>query len=176
MTKNELTNLYFDWMYHLVFEDRTYWKLMCHLHSINFRYIISMDGNRAEDGTTLRYRFGRENSYDDRMIAEFLDDRPCSVLEMMIALAIRCEEHIMDDPDIGNRVGEWFENMIVNLGLENMVDSNYNRKKVDDIIEKFLNAEYRRNGKGGLFKTNSGRDMRSVEIWYQMCLYLEENK
>lgn len=51
------------------------------------------------------------------MIASYLDNRPCSVLEMIIALAIRLEEHIMDDPDIGNRTGQWFWDMIVSLGL-----------------------------------------------------------
>ena len=176
MTKNELTNLYFDWIYHQVFNDRSYWKLMCHLFDINFRYTMTMDGNRAEDGTDLRYRFGREYFYEDGLIAEFLDDRPCSVLEMMIALAIRCEEHIMYDPDMGNRVSEGFKNMIVNLGLDDMVDANYNRDKVDCIIEKFLDRDYKKNGKGGLFTSNSGRDMRSVEIWYQMHLHLGENK
>ena len=42
------------------------------------------------------------------MISAYLDNKTCSVLEMMIALAIRCEEHIMDDPDVGNRTGQWF--------------------------------------------------------------------
>lgn len=176
MTKNELNNLYFNWMYYLVFNDRRYWKLMCHLHSINFRYLISMDSNRAEDGTDLRYRFGHENYHDEAMIAAFLDDRPCSVLEMMIALAIRFEEHIMDDPEIGNRVSEWFKTMLYNLGLKHMDDEHYDRRKVEDIIERFLNREYKKNGKGGLFTANSDRDMRSVEIWYQMNLYLDENK
>ena len=78
--------------------------------------MIPMDGNRAEDGIDLRYRFGHEQHYSDAMVASFLDDRPCSVLEMMIALSIRCEEHIMDDPDVGNRTGQWFWSMIASLG------------------------------------------------------------
>ena len=39
---------------------------------------------------------------------------------MMIALAIRCEEHIMDDPDAGDRTGQWFWSMLVSLGLGSM--------------------------------------------------------
>ena len=109
-------------MYQLVFDGRyskrlSYRKLLRELHRIEFTYSIPMDGNRAEDGVDLRYRFGYENGYSSSMISVYLDNRMCSVLEMMIALAIRCEEHIMDDPDIGNRTGQWFWNMIVNLGL-----------------------------------------------------------
>ena len=32
-----------------------------------------MDGNRAEDGIDLRYRFGREQLYSDAMVASCLD-------------------------------------------------------------------------------------------------------
>ena len=178
MTKNELIDRYFDWMYQLVVDDRyyeSYRKLFVQLYDTEFTYTIPMDGNRCEDGIELRYRFGREHSYDDSMIAAFLDDRPCSILEMMIALAIRCEEHIMDNPDIGNRTGQWFWAMLVSLGLGSMTDKRYDRKRVDDILQRFLNREYRRNGEGGLFTVDDPmRDMRSIEIWYQMNCYLNE--
>ena len=94
---------------------------------------------------------------------------------MMIALAIRCEEHIMDDPDIGNRTGQWFWNMIVNLGLGSMTDAKFDENYTNMVIERFLNREYERNGDGGLFTVkHSRRDLRTVEIWYQMCWYLDE--
>lgn len=181
MTKDELNNAYFEWMYQLVCNERysrrlSYRKLLYLLHDTEFTYMIPMDGNRAEDGTDLRYRFGYENAYESPMIATYLDNRPCSVLEMMIALAIRCEEHIMDDPDIGNRTGQWFWNMIVNLGLGSMNDAKFNKNYAREIIQKFLNREYGRNGEGSLFTVRHCRaDLRSVEIWYQMCWYLDEN-
>jgi hypothetical protein len=135
-----------------------------------------MDGNRAEDGMDLRYRFGDENSYDQALIATYLDDRPCSVLEMLIALAIRCEEQIMDDPDIGDRTGLWFGNMIYNLNLHTMHNSDFDREYVDEVIDIFLNRKYERDGRGGLFTVkNAPRDLRDVEIWYQLCWYLNEN-
>lgn len=179
MTQDELINRYFDWMCQLVVGDRyskqLYHKLFARLHDTEFTYMIPMDGNRAEDGSNLRYRFGREFGYEDVVIATFLDDRPCSILEMMTALAIRCEEHIMDDPDIGNRTGQWFWAMIDSLGLDSMNDALFNRDYVDETICRFLIREYERNGKGGLFTVNhTRRDMRSVEIWYQMCWYLDE--
>lgn len=181
MTIHELNNSYFDWMYQLVCGDRRYSrgrryrKLLYHLHDIDFSYMLPMDGNRAEDGVNLRYRFGYENAYDEHAIASYLDDRPCSVLEMLVALAIRCEEHIMDDPDIGDRTGQWFWNMIRNLRLDSMDDVNYDEDRVETIVIRFLNREYGRNGEGGLFTVhNTTRDLRSVEIWYQMCWYLDD--
>ena len=178
MTKNELIDQYFDWMYQLVVDERytkkSYRKLFLMLHDMDFLYTIPMDGNRAEDGIDLRYRFGREQYYSDVVIASLLDDRPCSILEMMEALAIRCEEHLMDNPDFGNRTGQWFWNMISSLGLDSMDDSHFNRRFTEKTINKFLNRDYKKNGEGSLFTVNNGRDMRTMEIWYQMNFYLLE--
>lgn len=181
MTKRELNSRYFNWMCQLVCTDKrnsrrlSYQKLLYFLHGIDFRYSIEMDGNREADGIDLRYRFGYENSYDDAVIATYLDDRPCSVLEMMIALAIRCEEDIMGDPDIGNRTGKWFWLMIQNLGLDDMSDDIFNADYVSQIIDRFLDRQYERDGKGGLFTVKHCKyDLREEEIWYQMCWYLDE--
>mgnify|MGYP000765349804 CR=1 FL=1 len=156
MTEIELNNEYFEWMCQLVCNERysrrlSYQKLLRHLHNIDFQYMLPMDGNRAEDGIDLRYRFGYEKEYEGLMIASYLDNRPCSVLEMLIALAFRCEEHIMTDPDIGNRMGQWFWNMIVSLGLGSMSDSRFDAAYTDDVISRFMNRKYKRNGEGGLF-------------------------
>ncbi len=179
MSSNELIDRYFDWIYELVMDNRchdpSYRRLFSMLYDTEFMYMIPMDGNRAEDGVELRYRFGREYSYPDAMIACLLDDRSCSILEMMTALAIRCEEHIMDDPDIGNRTGQWFWDMIVSLGLDSMDDDNFDQRYVGEVLERFLNRDYCRNGEGSLFTVkHPRRDMRSIEIWYQMNNYLNE--
>lgn len=176
--KNELINEYFDWMYQLVCGDAkrvSYRKLLCQLHDTTFDYTIAMDGNRAEDGVDLRYRFGYEHNLEGSAIASCLDNKECSVLEMMVALAIRCEEHIMDNPDIGNRTSQWFLNMIENLGLGRMTDERFDKRYVKKVLGRFLNREYERNGEGGLFTVHHDRiDMRSVEIWYQAMWYLDE--
>lgn len=179
MTKDELNNLYFDWMYQLISNDERYSsrlsfrKLLYLLHDTEFTYMIEMDGNRYEDGVNLRYRFGYKYGVSNAEIADCLDTRPCSVLEMMIALSIRLEEHIMDDPDIGDRTGQWFWDMIVNLGLGSMDDSKFDKAYAIDVIRRFLNRDYGRDGKGGLFTIEHYRyDMRDVEIWYQANWYL----
>lgn len=161
---------YFEWLCDLVCENRfgvvvSFERLLWYLHNVEFRYSIPRDQNRAEDGIGLRYRFAGDD-------AEYLDG-PCSVLEMMIALAIHCEENIMDDPAIGDRTGQWFWGMVVNLGLGSMTDRNFDIKYVEDVIERFLDREYEPDGRGGLFRIRKcDRDLRNVEIWYQLCWYL----
>ena len=180
MTKKELNKHYFEWMYNLVCDERcfkksSYKKLLTYLHNVDFNYIIDMDGNRADDGINLRYRFGYENDIEDYEITAHLDDRPCSVLEMIVALAIRCEESIMDNPDMGNRTGKWFWDMIESLGLYSMDDSGFEQDNANRIVKRFINRTYKRNGEGGLFTIpNCRRDLRSVEIWYQAMWYLDE--
>lgn len=183
MTNEKVNKDYFDWMYRLVCDNRyfrrkregSYRLLFRHLHQTQFTSIIEMDDNRAYDGIDLRYRFGREMDIPQFEIADSLDNRPCSVLEMMIALAIRCEEHIMEDSEMGNRTGQWFWNMIVSLGLGSMNDTKYDEIYVDECLDRFLNRKYKRNGEGSLFTIeHPKRDMRNVEIWYQMCMYLED--
>lgn len=179
MTKEDLINDYVNWMYDLVCTDTyspglSYHKLFGYLYNTPFDYSMPMDGNRSEDGVDLRYRYGRMNNIPDCVTASYLDDRPCSLLEMMIALAIRCEEHIMEDPDIGDRVGQWFWDMVVSLDI-NMPDSRFDYAKADEIMDIFFTRTYAKNGKGGLFTiSDPSKDMRKTDIWYQMCFYLNE--
>lgn len=178
MTKDELNDLYFNWMYQLVYRKRytkglSYKKLLLYLNSINFDYIISMDANRWDEGIDLRYRFGYEDNYDMSMISTFLDCRPCSILEMMVALSSQMNR-IMTGSDIDYDEAKWFWGMIKNLRLDSMFDSNFDKDYIDERISIFLNREYESNGDGGLFTIEQcEEDLRNVEIWYQMCWYLD---
>jgi hypothetical protein len=79
----------------------------------------------------------------------------------------------MDDPDYGNRTGQWFWTMINNLNLSSMSDERFDGEYVDEVISIFLNREYQEDGEGGLFTIEDCEyDMRTVEIWYQLCWYL----
>lgn len=176
MMDDRIRNEYFEWLFELACEKLfpeavSYRKLLMHLHSIIFRYSIPRDVNRAEDGISLRYRFARSNGYGD--VPECLDG-PCSVLEMVTALSIRCEEDIMDDPVVGDRTRQWLWGMINNLGLGGMMDSKFDRLYVDEVVERFLNRDYEPDGRGGLFRVrHCAYDLRNVEIWYQLCWYLD---
>jgi hypothetical protein len=171
---------YFEWLCSKVIDDNSnvkYSKLMSCLYDSLFIPIMSMDENRTDDGKNLRYRFGRENNIPSSAISTYLDNndaRSSSMLEMMIALSIRCEETIMTDEEFGDRTGEWFWNMIVSLGLGTMNDLRFDEKYVNIVVDRFINRQYRRNGEGGLFTVDGiKKDMRKFEIWYQMCWYLD---
>lgn len=179
---NDILNEYFEWMYHLVCNDikynkLSYRKLFYFLHSVDYIPRLEMDENRRIDGINFRYRFGYENGYSDEYIKRFLDTRECSLLEMMIALAFRVEEQIMSDILAGNRVGQWFWTMVVNLGLGSMDDLNFDKNHCLSIVDNFLSQKYDKYGNGGLFVVNNPpRDMRDVDIWCQFMWYLNENE
>lgn len=172
--RDEVQNDYFEWMVGIVCDDRysesiSYRKLLMHLHDTIFDYSVPMDANRASDGVGLRRRYSLH--HDTHGVR--LDIGRCTVLEMMVALSIRCEEEIMDDPYIGDRTSQWFWGMIANLGLGDVTDDVYDRDLVDDILNRFLDREYQPDGRGGLFRVkNCEYDLRDVEIWYQLLWYL----
>lgn len=179
MTRTRLNDLYFEWLYDLVANEeysagQSYMELFKYLHETEFIFSIPMDSNRFEDGIDLRYRFAYECEYDNRMVALYLDDKPCSVLEMMIALSLRCEEHITYDPELGNRTSKWFWDMLKSMKLDMMNNSNFDEKYVKRTVAKCLERRYTKKGKGGFFTIDNCRhDLRTVDIWRQMCWYIE---
>ena len=176
MINNSVNNLYFNWLRDKVHAGDyngyvSYDRLLSKLHDTEFTYLLPMDGNRAEDGINLRYRFAYVNNMEG---AEEYIYGNCSVLEMMVALAIRCEEDYMDDAQIGDRTAQWFWGMINNLGLGDMYDRMYDEHRVKYVIDRFLNRRYDPDGRGGLFRIrNCNDDLRAVEIWHQLCWYLD---
>ena len=175
-----IENEYLEWLISIVCDRRfgsgiSYRRLLTRLYNTPFRFSIPRDVNRADDGEGMRRRFILCNGYEDwyDSVMEALSS-PCNVLEMMIALANRCEESIMDDAQIGDRTGQWFWGMVNNLGLGGMTDDSIDISTVDSIIDTFLNREYDPNGKGGLFTIRRCEiDLRTVEIWVQMLWYLD---
>lgn len=171
---------YYQWLVSLVSDDyhsKYYTKLLEKLYSTEFTWTMAMDKNRATDGIDLRVRFADEN---ELLLEENLYplDGPCTVLEMMVALSLRCEETIMGDADFGDRTGDWFWGMVRNLGLQQMDNYNYDELKVNIAVQRLLNRAYQKNGEGGLFTVRDYRDwtddLRNVDIWYQMLWYLDE--
>lgn len=176
MLNNDIYEQYFNWLCDVVnVSTVSYDKLLRLLHCTKFRWSNIRDKNRAEDGTDLRFRFRKNVDVLSRNdVLNWHDEEPCSVLEMMVALAIRAEEQIMDNPQVGNRTTQWFWGMISSLGLNGMSDDMFDLIDAKDIIERFLNREYSPDGKGGLFTIRDCEyDLRDVEIWTQLCWYLD---
>ena len=173
--RNHINDEYFEYLCELIDAKRfsrrvSYRKLLMRLHDTEFTWFVPYDDNRADDGIQLRRRFALMRS--DMSLVDYILG-PCSVLEMMVALAVRCET-IMDDTCYGDRTGQWFWGMVNNLGLGSMTDSKFDKSEVDYIIARFLNREYEPNGNGGLFTVkNYERDMRTIEIWCQLSWYLD---
>ena len=169
----------FEWMCKLIHEKSysepfSYRKLLRRLHDIEFSYLIPMDQNREEEGIDVRDRYSRiaDPEYSFEVNIHDMYDT-CSVLEMMVALAVRCEE-TMDDPHMGDRTGQWFWGMIKNLGLGSMTDGRFDIDYVNYVVRRLLERDYEPDGKGGLFTVrNCDIDLRDVEIWYQLCWYLD---
>lgn len=169
---------YREWIVELVGnvrKEKKFNKLLDFLDTIPFINETYSDMNRAEDGINLRYRFGFDRRYPDFKIKKEIDIRPCSILEMMVALAYRCEESIMTTPGAENRTNFWFWEMIDSLGLSEMDDEHFSSFFVRNKIYLFLNNHYKKNGEGGLFTIkDESIDMRQMDIWYQMMAYLNE--
>lgn len=178
MTRDAILINYFNWLYNKVCIVSSYQKLFSYLYDTTFVYTLIMDENRFADGINLRYRFADELGYSREQIALYLNDKPCSILEMMIALSIRCEEQITGDMEEGDRPDRWFWLMINNLGLTNMTDDYFDLNYVDHRIDIFEQRKYDYDGRNGaLFVVNNPRnDMRRTDIWYQLCWYLNENR
>ena len=178
MTRKEINieKEYFEWMYDMVCGGRfsknvSYRHLLTYLHNVEFTYTIQRDSNRFEDGLDLRYQFACDTGIDSVDRYSF---GGCSVLEMIVALAIRCEKTIMDDARIGDRTGQWFWRMITNLELNNMTDERFDMNYVEEVVIRFLERDYEPDGRGGLFRIrNCDCDMRRKEIWTQMCYFLD---
>lgn len=150
------------------YSGQNYQKLFRQLYETEFYAVIDMDENRIVDAIEFRAEYeqsktGCRGAIDDEI----------SVLEVMVALAVRCEDHIMCNFEYGNRTPKWFWYMIQSMGLLDYDDFNYIPEEIDDILRKMLERDYDFDGFGGLFYIeNSIHDLRKADIWYQMNWWL----
>ena len=162
---------YLEWLSAMVIPDESirysYQKVLEELYLKEFRWSISGDENRAEDGIVLR------DIFRDEMGSPANASGPCSCLEMMVALSLRCENELMYDPDEGDRIDIWFWDMFENLGLDRLDDWRFDEATFNKIMDHFLDRKYDKDGYGGLFFIEGfERDMRKIEIWYQLNYFL----
>lgn len=171
----EIRESYFKWLIDDVLGEpsirESHLYLARALFKKEFYWIVVNDENRAVDGRLLRDEYTDKTGMD---VTDILAC-PCSVLEMLIALAVRIACDIM--PDVYSQdVAYWFWLMITNLKLDGFDDRGFDMEYVDYILEKFMERDYDYEGFGGLFpRKNATEDQSKVEIWYQMQGYFLEN-
>lgn len=171
-----LDDLYFEWLYEQIADidttdpRKTHWRLMRTLYCEEFVPRIANDDNRAQDGLELRDLFSFE---EEVFFDSYWDTLPCSIFEMLIALARRMEF------EGGRSVEHWFWVFIHNMGMGDWDDTtptHFLNRCTYLAAKKLNNREYTYYGRnGGLFPLNHPQeDQREVELWYQMAAYLRE--
>ena len=174
MKPDELFQEYFRWIRQRLSFPEEKAALLHYLFCTPYLCHNPLDQNRAVDGLFLRRRFAGEKGYSWRSVEGYFVHMECSMLEMMAALAIRCEDTIMHDDRFGDRTGKWFAYMLYSLGFP---PDGFDQDAAGDILDRFLHGDYAPNGKGGLFYVPGCRgDLRREEIWYQMMRYLEREE
>ena len=158
--------LYFDWLYGKVMLSQQYRSLLRELHSYDYVYTLPMDGNCSANGIELRYYFANEENIDQRIIASEIDIRPCSMLEMMTALAMRVSDGVLDDGSI-NGTNVIFMVMLTSLGLDIYTEHNFSIDGVEDSVKAFNNGELY------LFPT-FGEDTYGQDLWYQAHRFIRK--
>lgn len=172
MESHELAvlNRYYIWLTDRIDFDShdNYSKLVEYLFSKNYIWKIWTDENRNADGINLREKFKDETDYLDYSSLV----RPCSVLEMLIAFAERINVDVMDEE---YSTSYWFWLMLNNLGFKECTDDNFDAEKVDSTLNIWMNREFDRDGKGGIFPQISGKtNQKNLEYWFQMQQYISE--
>ncbi|MCX7817555.1 MAG: hypothetical protein N2317_08640 [Syntrophales bacterium] len=179
MSKTATVNEYYFWLCDLVNangSDPSYNELMKALYNKTFYWSVPNDDNRAAEGRDLRERFCEETGLV--YVHDYFDFH-CSMLELIIALAYRCESTMADQGE-NMSMQHWFWKMLSNIELLDCTDEYFYNMGVPDYVDSILNRiidrTYHRTGKGGLFPLkHPKKDQRKVELWYQMSLYLVEN-
>lgn len=167
---------YHDWLCDLINNEclsDDYSLLLTELYKTPFEDKIPNDENRAFEGLNLREVFSSELG-----IAYIPDNfnPECSMLELIIGLAYRCES-IGADEEGSLNYKEWFWRLLDNAGLTKFDDNSFFRVGEDasSILRKIIERRYDRDGHGGFFPLNrSTKDQRRVELWYQMSSYLSD--
>lgn len=146
-----------------------YTELIKSLFHKEYTYSFYSDKNRAMAGILLRAHYAQEEGiFVDDVYPGGLDS-PCTVLEMLLAIARRLKF------DVGRTTPEWFWELISNLELDRFDDLSFAINCVNDILDKWMNHQYELNGKGSIFPMGDDftGNTQVMGVWEQMNLYLQ---
>ena len=156
---------YYYWLDSLV-NDGDHNTLIRYLYEHPYRWQFTLDENRAAGGVNLRSRY----AYEFGVNVQDVGRGPCSILEMLIALADRMTEILTMD------IFDWFWDLIRNLGLDKFDDCHFDERGVNYILNEWLDRHYDRFGNGSLFPLREyPGDCRNLDTWGQMNAWISEN-
>ena len=175
MTTKPLDELYLTWLYRQVANPEisdpayTFWRLLRHLYTTEFVWLIPNDDNRLEDGKELRVEFIHDEYLDDVSLDWM--ELGCSALELIVGLSRRLSFEAEGEPHY------WFWRLMENLGIHRYSDDwkRFPKTHINKILDRVIFRTYKPNGDGGLFPLkHPEQDQRNVELWYQLAAYVGE--
>lgn len=110
-------------------------ELLRYLFEVNYIWTIPLDENRAQDGIDLRCLYANLNN----LTIDIFQDKPCSMLEMLIAFANRIENDFMGSAESDN-TPRWFYQMLVSLGISEDMKQ-FDKSRVDHALVMFFNHQ-----------------------------------
>lgn len=169
---------YFEFLVEAVeLDDRTerFSLLLEHLFNVPFvldkSYVL--DEDRVQNGLSMRENyafrtFTKQVDYD-RFLDSFRYGK-ISVLEFLVSLSDKMSETIYFD----SHRGEFFWQIIDNLGLDCMNDEEFDSKIVDNVLEILFERRYSRDGSGGgmFYVPNSKFDFTKMDFMHQANVWL----
>jgi hypothetical protein len=166
---------YYEWLTDMLPGWRSgHSRLLRQLFETPFQYAVGTDANRIDDGMELRSRFCWERGYSANVRHELKNRRECSVLEIMISMALRCEEEFMTLYTEDERTERWVGWMIRSMDLDRFTDGQYDPDAVHAALQSMMIRDYSPDGRGSLFYIPGYRgDMRQIDLWEQMMCWIE---
>lgn len=159
-----------SWGYNVNGEFST---LLSFLFDCKFEPLNHFDTIRVEKIYEMRDEWAEAKKRFSPYITKF-PEFP-TVLELLVSLS-RSMEDIMSNREFGDRTATWFWTMIINLGLEDMDNSNFDQEYVIKVLERWLKREFEPDGTGSPFPLKHPPcDMTGVDIWRSFNWYMTEN-
>lgn len=171
-----MNDAYFHWLIGLLgneYFENHYMKLLDAMFHKEFKWTIEYDENRAADGLGLRKIFAKEFRISGEN-AQYWPIFGCSLLEMLVSMAKRCEDELIYNPDKGDQTSQIFWIMIENLGLDIYDDYAFFPDEVNRIMDNFMERKYSPDGHGNVFRLRYS-DPRNIDLWLQLNLYLRDH-
>lgn len=151
-------------------KKRKYSRLLHDLYLIPFRYSLWLDESREADGLDMReayldtFGFAGQRDFPEK----------CTVLEVLVAMCLRCERDVMGRSD-KDRTDEWFWEMMYHARLTDYPDNLYRQREVCNIINRILDRKYDKNGDGSFFYIpGDNRNWRKADLWMQMMWQMDK--